>query len=70
MDSKNYEWYLKTDLTEFAGKWIVIADEKLVVSGNDAKIVYDEAKRKYPDKKLSIAKVPKPETLIIREPSN
>lgn len=49
--SKNYEWYVKTDLEKFSGKWIAIVDQKPVASGRDAKKVYEEAKSKYPGKK-------------------
>ncbi|ODS36968.1 succinyl-CoA synthetase subunit alpha [Candidatus Altiarchaeales archaeon WOR_SM1_SCG] len=65
MTSKNYEWYVKSDLSEYVGKWVVIADEKVVASGRDAKDVYRRAKEECPGKKLSIAKVPSGEMLIL-----
>ncbi len=63
--SKNYEWYVKADISRFAGKWIAIVDQKPVASGTDAKKVYEEAKRKFPNKKPSLAKVPTPDTLVL-----
>lgn len=65
MLSKNYEWYVRTDLRKYAGKWVAIVDQKLVASGENAKKVYEEAKEKYPRKKPSLAKVPTPDTLIL-----
>ncbi len=45
--SKNYDWYVKADISRFAGKWIAIVDQKPVASGIDAKKVYEEAKRNF-----------------------
>ncbi len=65
MTSKNYEWYVNADLGEYVGKWVVIAGEKVVASGRDANEVYRRAKETCPDKKLSIAKIPSGEMLIL-----
>jgi ABC-type hemin transport system ATPase subunit len=62
---KNYEFYINADLSEYAGKWIAIVDGKVVASGDRADSVYDEAKRKYPDKEVMLAKVPTADTLIL-----
>jgi len=63
--SRNYEWYIKTDTTKYAGKWIAIVNQKVVSTGEDAKKVYQDAKEKYPRKKPSLAKVPTKDTLIL-----
>ena len=52
-------------LSEYAGKWIAVMDGKVVTSGDRADEVYDEAKRKYPDKEVMLAKVPTADTLIL-----
>ena len=62
---KNYEFYINADLSEYAGKWIAIVDGKVVASGDRADMVYDEAKRKYPEKEVMLAKVPTADTLIL-----
>ena len=62
---KNYEFYINTDLSEYAGKWVAIVDGKVVASGDRADTVYDEAKRKYPEKEVMLAKVPTSDTLIL-----
>lgn len=64
--SKNYEWYLEADTRRYAGRWIAIVDQKVVSSGDDAEKVYKDAKKRYPKKKLSIAKVPSNEILVLR----
>ena len=62
---KNYEFYIKADLSEYAGKWIAIVDGEVVASGDRADEVYDSAKKKYPDKEVMLAKVPTEDTLIL-----
>jgi len=42
--SKNYEGYIKADMSKFAGKWVAIVDQEPVAGGTDAKKVYEEAK--------------------------
>ncbi len=62
--TKNYEYFVKANLDAYAGKWVAIAGQKIVAYGDDALGVYTEAKKKCPNQKASIAKVPKGETLI------
>ena len=65
MTSKNYEWYIKSNTEKYTGKWIVIKDNRIVASGDDAERVYQTAHKKYPRAKLSITKVPDKDTLIL-----
>ena len=60
----NYEVYLRTDLEKYVGKWVAITDEGVIAVGDNAKIVYQEAKEKSPQKKIMLAKIPEEETLI------
>ncbi len=62
---KNYEFYINTDLSEYAGKWIAIVDGKVVASGDRADEVIDKVRKEYPDKKFLISKVPEPGMLIL-----
>ena len=62
---KNYEFYINTDLSEYAGKWIAIVEGKVVASGDRADEVYDKAKGMYPNKEVMLAKVPTADTLIL-----
>ncbi|MBI2660622.1 succinyl-CoA synthetase subunit alpha [Candidatus Woesearchaeota archaeon] len=61
---KNYEFFMKTDLSHFIGKWIAICNEKIVSSGNNPKQVFQEARRKCPSERPLLAKVPEKETMI------
>ena len=65
MASKEFEFYVKTDLSKYAGKYIAIVGDKVVASGDNAKEVIEEAKKKT-GKNPTIAKIPKEEALILR----
>lgn len=60
----NYEVFLKTDLKQFVGKWIAVAETGVVAVGDNAKEVYKEAQAKLPGKKIMLYKVPEEETMI------
>ncbi len=62
---KNYEFYINADLSEYAGKWIAIVDAKVVASGDRADEVYNEAKKRYPDRIIAIDKVPTDDVLVL-----
>ncbi len=62
---KNYEFYINADLSEYAGKWIAIVDGKVVASGDRADIVMREAEKKYPNKEITLAKVPTDDILVL-----
>ncbi len=65
MNDKSYDFYVNNDLSEYAGKWVAIVGEEVVASGDNAKVVFEEAKRKFPDRLPLLAKVPKDEILIL-----
>ncbi len=62
---KNYEFYINADLSEYAGKWIAIVDGKVVASGDRADEVMKEAEEKYPNKEITLAKVPTDDILVL-----
>ena len=62
--SKEFEFFLKADLSKYEGKYVVILENKIIAHGNTAKI-WEEVKKKFPDKKPMLVKVPKEETLIL-----
>ena len=61
---KTYEWFIKTDLSEYRGKWVALADEQVIVSGDEARTVMEEAKRKKPDVIPALAWIPDEGILI------
>ena len=64
---QNYEWWLKTDLSRFAGKWIVIAGKKVVASGTGREIgkKLTQIQKEYAMEEPLVAKVPPKAVMII-----
>lgn len=65
MKSKEFEFYLKADLSRYKGKYVAIVEDEVVASGDNAKEVLEEAKRKT-GKTPTLAKIPKEGLLILR----
>jgi len=42
----------------FTGKWVSMVDNEVIAKGNDAKHVFAQAKKKYPNKIPLVMKVP------------
>ena len=59
-----FEWYSKTDLSEYAGKWVVILDNKVVFSGKSLNEPLAKFKKAYPKKKPFIVKIPQSNVLL------
>lgn len=57
MTYATYEWFLKHDLTEYAGKWVAIIDKEVVATASTAEVVIAEAQKKYPKKTPFVTKV-------------
>ena len=66
MASKEFEFYVKADLSKYKGKYVAIIDDKVVASGENAKEVWEEAKKKFPNKTPLLAKIPMEDTLVFR----
>lgn len=62
--NKNYDFFMKTDISKYIGKWIAICNKKIVSHGANAKKVFKEAKDKYPKERPLLTKVPEKETMI------
>lgn len=58
-------WFSKADFNVYAGKYVAIIEKKVVSFGDNAKKVWDEAKKKFPDKTPTLAKIPKEELLVL-----
>ncbi|RLG14261.1 MAG: succinyl-CoA synthetase subunit alpha [Candidatus Nanohalarchaeota archaeon] len=65
MATKEFNWFVDADLRKYKGEYVAIIDEKVVAHGDNAKDVWEDAKRKYPDKSPSLAKIPKDDILIL-----
>lgn len=57
MTDSQYEWYLKQDFSRYDGKWIAIADNKVVASNRDVRKVMNVFTKKYPKKIPFLAKI-------------
>ena len=64
METNNYQFFMKTDISCYIGEWIAICNKKIVAHGKDVKTVFKEAKEKYPKQRALITRVPEKETMI------
>ncbi len=66
MPKSEYQCLLSMrNLGDYVGKWIAIVNGKVVAKGTDAKLVFRQAKEKYPEKEPLILKVPKDRVMLL-----
>ncbi len=65
MPSKEFEFYVKADLSKYEGKYVAIVGEEVVAFGENAKSVWEEAVKKT-GKTPTLAKIPKGDVLVFR----
>jgi len=65
MTTKEFEFFLKADLSEYSGKYVAIVGDKVAASGDNAKEVLEEAKKKFPDLIPTLAKIPTADTFAV-----
>jgi len=46
------------------GKWIILLDDNIIVSGDNIKEIFKEAEKNHPRNKLVLARVPEEGTMI------
>lgn len=61
----DYNWFVKTDLSQHRGKYVAIAEEKVISSGYNAKEVYKEALGKSPKVRPTLAKIPSEDIMVL-----
>ena len=64
MAEDNYQYFMQTDLADYSGEWIAICNKKIVSHNIDVKKVFSEAKKKCPDSRPLLTRVPTEETMI------
>lgn len=64
MIEKNYNFYMKTDLSKYMGQWIAISDKKIVSHNKGLKKVYRETRGLLKEKKPLFVKAPDEETML------
>lgn len=65
MSTMKEKFKIEIDFTKYKGKYVALVDKKIVASGENAKVVLEEAKSKYPKKEIVLRKIPEEETLIL-----
>lgn len=61
--SPNYEYFLRLDTGPYRGKWIAIAGNKVAATSDQADEAFKLARKKYPQKKISLNKIPPDDAL-------
>ncbi len=60
------QWFTKADFSRYGhGNYVAIVEKKVVSSGADPDIVFNEAKKLYPNKEIILWKVPMKEMMIL-----
>jgi hypothetical protein len=63
--SKEFDFFIRADLSRFAGQYVAIVGEKVVASGPNAQTVWRKAKRRFPSSTPTLGKLPRSETLVL-----
>ncbi|MDO8538564.1 MAG: DUF5678 domain-containing protein [archaeon] len=56
--TKTYDFYANADLSAYAGEWVIIRNNKVILHGKNAKEILSEFRKNYPTETPFIAKVP------------
>lgn len=65
MTTKDYDWFVESELSEYRGEYVIILDEEVVYHGKDLTEILKEFRRNYPNQVPKVAKIPDEETLIL-----
>ena len=63
--SKEFDFFIRADLSRFAGQYVAIVGEQVVASGSNDRRSGDEAKRRFPSSIPTMGKLPRAETLVL-----
>ena len=63
--SQEIEFFVKSPLTKYKGSYVALLGKKVIASGRSAKTAWEKAKKLYPKKLPTIAKVPSEEVLVL-----
>lgn len=62
---REYEFFMRSDLSNYVGNWVAIVDDEVVASGKNVKEIYEKVKREHPEKKPLLTRIPDKETMIL-----
>jgi hypothetical protein len=63
--SKEFDFFIRADLSRFAGQYVAIVGAKVVASGSNAQTVWRQAKRRFSSSTPTLGKLPRAETLVL-----
>lgn len=63
MVTKEFQFYVKADLSKYKRQHVAIVENRVVASGENAKEVLEKATKEFPHKTPLLAKIPKEEAL-------
>ena len=64
-EDKDYDWFVKVDLSKYKGEYVLIREQKVVLHGHDLARMLAEFRKKYSNDVPKVARVPEEETLIL-----
>jgi len=62
---KNYDYFMKVDVSPYSGEWIAICKDKIVAHRPTFKEAFEEAKIACPHERPFVAQVPMEQTMIL-----
>ena len=65
MSSRDYDWFVKADMTRYKGNYVIIRERKVVFSGKNLSQPIAKFRSRYPRKTPIVTKIPKDEALIL-----
>ena len=65
LSDKEYNWFVKADLSKYKGEYVIIRGKKVVLHGRKLTKLLSEFRRKYPTDVPKIARIPEEETLVL-----
>lgn len=61
----NYNSFLRLNVKGYSNKWIALVDGEIVSTKNSFKEVYHDTKRRFPNKRPMITKIPGKKVMIL-----
>lgn len=55
---KEFDFLARADLNRYAGRWIALLDEKVIVVGDSFKEVAEKVDKEFPNKKPLLSRIP------------
>ncbi len=65
MPSRDYEWFVRTDMKKYRGKYVILKGKKVVAAGTNLKQLIRKFGERYPGQTPIVTKIPKDEVLIL-----